>query len=454
MKYDVIIIGAGPGGIFAAYELMQRKPGLKVAVFEAGHALNRRHCPIDGEKIKTCIGCKSCSIMSGFGGAGAFSDGKYNITNDFGGTLYEYIGRKQALDLMRYVDEINLKYGGEGTKLYSTAGTRFKRLCIQNDLHLLDASVRHLGTDINYVVLENLYNDLKDKVEFFFDTPAQSIEATEECYLIRCAEEVFACEKCIVSVGRSGSKWMEQVCKELGIPTKSNRVDIGVRVELPAVVFSHLTDELYESKIVYRTKQYGDNVRTFCMNPKGAVVTENTNGIITVNGHSYEDPAKQTENTNFALLVAKHFSEPFKDSNGYGESIARLSNMLGGGVIVQRFGDLIRGRRSTPSRMNDAFITPTLNATPGDLSLVLPKRILDGIIEMIYALDKVAPGTANDDTLLYGVEVKFYNMEVEVNEKLESRYKGLYIIGDGSGITHSLSHASASGVHVARDIVK
>ena len=454
MKYDVIIIGAGPGGIFAAYELMQRKPGLKVAVFEAGHALNRRHCPIDGEKIKTCIGCKSCSIMSGFGGAGAFSDGKYNITNDFGGTLYEYIGRKQALDLMRYVDEINLKYGGEGTKLYSTAGTRFKRLCIQNDLHLLDASVRHLGTDINYVVLENLYNDLKDKVEFFFDTPAQSIEATEEGYLIRCADEVFACEKCIVSVGRSGSKWMEQVCKELDIPTKSNRVDIGVRVELPAVVFSHLTDELYESKIVYRTKQYGDNVRTFCMNPKGAVVTENTNGIITVNGHSYEDPAKQTENTNFALLVAKHFSEPFKDSNGYGESIARLSNMLGGGVIVQRFGDLIRGRRSTPSRMNDAFITPTLNATPGDLSLVLPKRILDGIIEMIYALDKVAPGTANDDTLLYGVEVKFYNMEVEVNEKLESRYRGLYIIGDGSGITHSLSHASASGVHVARDIAK
>ena len=454
MKYDVIIIGAGPGGIFAAYELMQRKPGLKVAVFEAGHALNRRRCPIDGEKIKTCIGCKSCSIMSGFGGAGAFSDGKYNITNDFGGTLYEYIGRKQALDLMRYVDEINLKYGGEGTKLYSTAGTRFKRLCIQNDLHLLDASVRHLGTDINYVVLENLYNDLKDKVEFFFDTPAQSIEVTEDGYLIRCADEVFACEKCIVSVGRSGSKWMEQVCKELGIPTKSNRVDIGVRVELPAVVFSHLTDELYESKIVYRTKQYGDNVRTFCMNPKGAVVTENTNGIITVNGHSYEDPAKQTENTNFALLVAKHFSEPFKDSNGYGESIARLSNMLGGGVIVQRFGDLIRGRRSTPSRMNDAFITPTLNATPGDLSLVLPKRILDGIIEMIYALDKVAPGTANDDTLLYGVEVKFYNMEVEVNEKLESRYRGLYIIGDGSGITHSLSHASASGVHVARDIAK
>ena len=454
MNYDVIIIGAGPGGIFAAYELVQKKPNMKIAVFEAGHALNKRHCPIDGEKIKTCIGCKSCSIMSGFGGAGAFSDGKYNITNDFGGTLFEYIGKKQALDLMHYVDEINLKYGGEGTKLYTTAGSRFKTLCIQNDLHLLDASVRHLGTDINYVVLENLYAYLEDKVDFFFDTPVQTIEVIDDGYSVKCKDASYDCKNCIVSVGRIGSKWMEKVCKELNIPTKSNRVDIGVRVELPASVFAHLTDELYESKIVYRTKQYEDKVRTFCMNPKGAVVNENTNGIITVNGHSYEDPSKQTENTNFALLVSKSFSEPFKDSNGYGESIARLSNMLGGGVIVQRFGDLIRGKRSTPSRMNGAFITPTLNATPGDLSLVLPKRILDGIIEMIYALDKVAPGTANDDTLLYGVEVKFYNMEVDVNDKLESRYKGLYIIGDGSGITHSLSHASASGVHVARDIAK
>ncbi len=453
MNYDVIIIGAGPGGIFAAYELMQHKPELKVAVFEAGHALEHRRCPIDGEKIKSCIGCKSCSIMSGFGGAGAFSDGKYNITNDFGGTLYKYIGKKQALELMRYVDDINMQHGGEGTKLYTTAGTRFKTVCIQNDLHLLDASVRHLGTDINYVVLENIYKDLKDRVDFFFDTPVESVGVYDNGYSVRCRDRSYTCKKCIISVGRSGSKWMEKVCKELKIPTESNRVDIGVRVELPAEVFSHITDELYESKIVYRTEKYGDRVRTFCMNPKGAVVTENTNGIITVNGHSYEDPAKQTENTNFALLVAKHFSEPFKDSNGYGESIARLSNMLGGGVIVQRFGDLIRGQRSTPKRIEEAFITPTLNATPGDLSLVLPKRILDGIIEMIYALDNVAPGTANDDTLLYGVEVKFYNMEVSVNEHLETRYPGLYIIGDGSGITHSLSHASASGVHVARSIV-
>lgn len=451
MVYDVIIVGAGPGGIFAAYELVQQKPELKIAIFEAGHSLENRKCPIDGNKIKSCINCKSCSIMSGFGGAGAFSDGKYNITNDFGGTLHEYIGKAKALELMKYVDEINLKFGGEGTKLYTTAGSRFKTECIRNDLHLLDASVRHLGTDINYIVLKNMFNYLKDKVEFFFDTPVVSITKSNNGYSVICKNATYECEKCIISVGRSGSKWMQTVCNELNIPTKSNRVDIGVRVELPSTVFAHLTDELYESKIVYRTETYGDKVRTFCMNPKGSVVTENTNGIITVNGHSYEDPNKQTENTNFALLVSQHFSEPFKDSNGYGESIARLSNMLGGGVIVQRFGDLIRGRRSTPSRIEDAFITPTLNATPGDLSLVLPKRILDGIIEMIYALDKIAPGTANEDTLLYGVEVKFYNMEVEVNKNLESKHKGLYILGDGSGITHSLSHASASGVHVARN---
>ena len=452
MNYDVLIIGAGPGGIFSAYELVKLNPQLKIGIFDAGHQLSKRHCPIDGDKVKSCIGCKSCSIMNGFGGAGAFSDGKYNITNDFGGTLHEYIGKQRALELMHYVDEINMRYGGEGTKLYSTAGSKFKKLCIQNGLHLLEASVRHLGTDINYVVLDNLYNDLKDKVDFYFDTPVESVSCVDGGYEIRCAEGTYTCKKCIISVGRSGSKWMETVCKELNISTKSNRVDLGVRVELPAEVFSHLTDELYESKILYRTQKYGDLVRTFCMNPRGAVVNENTNGIVTVNGHSYEDPAKQTDNTNFALLVAKHFSEPFKDSNGYGESIARLSNMLGGGVIAQRFGDLIRGRRSTPNRMNDSFMTPTLNATAGDLSLVLPKRILDGIIEMIYALDKIAPGTANDDTLLYGVEVKFYNMEVAVDEHLESCHKGLYIIGDGSGITHSLSHASASGIHVARDI--
>ncbi len=454
MKYDVIVIGAGPGGIFSAYQLMKKRPDLKVGVFEGGNELVRRHCPIDGVKIKTCIGCKSCSIMSGFGGAGAFSDGKYNITNDFGGTLYEYIGREKAIQLMEYVDSINLSHGGEGTKLYTTAGTRLKKTCIENKLQLLDASVRHLGTDINYVVLENLYEEMKDHIDFHFRTPVDRIEIIDrgdekKGYRVYYEEGSAEADYCIVSVGRSGSKWMEKVCRELEIPTKSNRVDIGVRIELPAVVFSDLTDELYESKIVYRTEKFEDSVRTFCMNPNGIVVNENTNGIVTVNGHSFEDPARKTDNTNFALLVSKHFSEPFKDSNGYGESIARLSNMLGGGVIVQRFGDLERGRRSNPARIAESTVQPTLKATPGDLSLVLPKRILDGIIEMIYALDKIAPGTANNDTLLYGVEVKFYNMEVALSGDLETNHPGLYVIGDGSGVTHSLSHASASGVYVA-----
>ena len=454
MDYDVIIVGAGPGGIFTAYELAKAERGLKVGVLELGKPLDKRHCPIDGKKVKSCIRCKTCSIMSGFGGAGAFSDGKYNITNQFGGTLYEHIGKTQAIELMQYVDKINLRHGGEGTKLYSTANSKIKRMCLENGLHLLDAQVRHLGTDINYVVLENIYNELKDRVDFHFETAVTGLKKIDGGYEAETEKGSFTCRKCVVSVGRSGSKWMEKVCASLGIPTLSNRVDIGVRVELPAEIFAHLTDELYESKIIYRTQKFEDMVRTFCMNPHGVVVNENTNGIVTVNGHSYEDPSKHTENTNFALLVSKHFSVPFKDSNGYGESIARLSNMLGGGVIVQRFGDLVRGRRSTEARIRESFVTPTLAATPGDLSLVIPKRILDGIIEMIYALDKIAPGTANDDTLLYGVEVKFYNMEVEIDDRLQTCSPGLYVIGDCSGVTHSLSHASASGVHAARCLLE
>ena len=451
-QYDVIIIGAGPGGIFSAYELVKKKPGMKIAVFEGGGPLSERRCPIDGVKVKKCIGCPTCSIMKGFGGAGAFSDGKYNITNDFGGTLYQHIGYEEALELMRYVDDINVAHGGQDTKLYSTSDDEFKKRCMQNKLKLLDASVRHLGTDINFVVLTQLYDELKDQVDFYFNTDVRELEHDDGIYTVTYDDGTAQAPYCIVSVGRSGSKWMEQVCKKLEIPTCSNRVDLGVRVELPAVIFEEITDALYESKIVYRTEKFEDNVRTFCMNPHGIVVNENTNGIVTVNGHSFEDPQKQTENTNFALLVAKRFSVPFKDSNGYGESIARLSNMIGGGVIVQRFGDLERGRRSTVKRIEEGLVRPTLESTTGDLSLVLPKRILDGVIEMIYALDKIAPGTANDDTLLYGVEVKFYNMEVELDEHLETKYHGLYIIGDGSGVTHSLSHASASGVYVARRI--
>ncbi|MGN0475111.1 MAG: FAD-dependent oxidoreductase, partial [Acutalibacteraceae bacterium] len=256
MDYDVIIIGAGPGGIFSAYELVKRNPELRIAIFEAGNALENRKCPIDGVKVKSCVGCKSCAIMNGFGGAGAFSDGKYNITNQFGGTLHEYIGKRTAIELMEYVDKINLAYGGEGTKLYSTANTKIKKLCLENSLHLLDASVRHLGTDINYIVLENLYNELKEKVTFFFCTPVERVALCDGGYEVYTKAGNYTGAKCIISAGRSGSKWMEQVCRDLEIPTKSNRVDIGVRVELPAEIFSHLTDELYESKIVYRTEKF------------------------------------------------------------------------------------------------------------------------------------------------------------------------------------------------------
>lgn len=454
MKYDVIIVGAGPGGIFSAYELTKQNKNLNILVLEAGNPLEKRKCPIDGKKIPSCIDCKPCAIMNGFGGAGAFSDGKYNITNEFGGNLYEYIGKKEALDLMNYVDEVNITHGGEKARKFSTANSELKKKCLQNDLHLLDASVRHLGTDINYVILENLYALLKEKVTFSFNSYVQAIVKNEQTYEVQTKDNAYQANEVIVCTGRSGSKWMQNICDTLQIETKSNRVDIGVRVEIPAAVFEHITEEVYESKIVYRTQKFQDKVRTFCMNPKGVVVSENTNGIVTVNGHSYEDKERFTDNTNFALLVSMHFTDPFKDSNEYGESIARLSNMLGGGIIVQRFGDLIRGQRSTPSRIEGSFLTPTYSATPGDLSLVIPKRQMDDIIEMIYALDKIAPGTASDDTLLYGVEVKFYNLQVEVDNNLETKHKGLYVIGDCSGVTHSLSHASASGVYVARKILE
>lgn len=452
--YDALIIGAGPGGLFAAYEFHKLHPELKIAVFEKGGPLASRHCPIDGDKIKSCIRCKTCSIMNGFGGAGAFSDGKFNITNEFGGTLHEYIGKKEATELMEYVDEINCELGGAKTRLYDNSNPAIARKCLQNNLHLLKAKVRHLGTDVNLIVLSNLYDRLKDHVDFYFHTPVASIEEITGGFLLKDEKgEEYAGRTCIVSAGRSGSAWMEKICQELDIPTESSRIDIGVRVEVPYETFSELTDSLYESKIVHRSTKYQDNVRTFCMNPHGVVVNENVNGIVTVNGHSYEDPALFTENTNFALLVSNHFTEPFTQSNQYGESIARLSNMLGGGVIVQRFGDLIRGQRSTADRIEKGFVRPTLQATPGDLSLVIPKRQLDDIIEMIYALDKICPSTASDDTLLYGVEVKFYNMQVRLSKELETRIDNLFVIGDGSGVTHSLSHASASGIYAARVIM-
>ena len=449
--YDIIIVGAGAAGVFMAYELTKQNCGAKVLVLEKGAPLAERACPISRGLTQRCIKCNPCHIMNGYGGAGSLSDGKYNITTSFGGDLHVYVGEDKAMELMEYVDSVLCSMGGSEAVLYSTANSELKTLALRHDLHLLDAKVRHLGTDRNVKILGNIYDYTKDKVEFRFRTVVSTVDRTADGFCVETENgEAFSCRDLVLAMGRSGSKLNQAICKKLDIPTSSNRVDLGLRVELPAEIFKHITDEVYESKLVYKTEKYGDRVRTFCMNPYGEVVTENTNGIITVNGHSYADPALRTENTNFALLVASRFTEPFRDSNEYGESIARLSNMLGGGVLVQRFGDLIKGRRSNESRMAKSFTRPTLKATPGDLALVMPKRQMDDIIEMIYALDKIAPGTANDDTLLYGVEVKFYNSTVAVDSNLETDIPGLYMLGDGSGVTHSLSQASASGVHVAR----
>ena len=454
-KYDIIIAGAGASGVFMAYELTKLACPARTLLVDKGAPLEKRLCPIKQGLTPTCVKCKPCHIMNGYGGAGTLSDGKYNITTQFGGELHKYVGHDKAMELMEYVDGVLCSMGGSDARLYHTS-SELKTRALQFDLHLLEARVRHLGTDRNVKILGRIYDYISAHINTRFYTELEKVEKLPGGGFKVTTDkgDELACRYLVLAAGRSGSRWISSVCDSLGIRQQKNRVDIGVRVELPAEIFRHITDDVYESKFVYQTDKYNDLVRTFCMNPYGEVVSENTNGIVTVNGHSYEDPAMHTENTNFALLVAKHFSEPFKDSNGYGESIARLSNMLGGGVIIQRFGDLIRGQRSTPKRIEESFVTPTLSATPGDLSLVMPKRILDGIIEMIYALDKIAPGTANDDTLLYGVEVKFYNMEVQLDKNLQTCHPGLFVIGDGSGVTHSLSHASASGVYVARYIAE
>ncbi|MCT4543966.1 MAG: NAD(P)/FAD-dependent oxidoreductase [Vallitalea sp.] len=451
--YDIIIVGAGAAGVFCAYELVKNNPDQKILMLEKGLPLEKRKCPKKTLGVKECK-CKTCSIMEGFYGAGGFSDGKYNITNNFGGDLYDYIGYDEALDLMWEVDKINLTMGGQEAKLYSTGNSNLKQEALKHDLHLLDAMVRHLGTDRNLIIASNMYDFIKDKIDIEFLSEVTDIDKEEDIFTVHTLKQSYKTKKLVVATGRTGSKWIGNLCNKFNISTKNNRVDIGVRVELPALVFKHITDEVYESKIVYKTEKYNDLVRTFCMNPYGEVVTENYGDITTVNGHSYADPKLHTENTNFALLVSNKFTEPFKNSNEYGESIAKLSNMLGGGVLMQRFGDLVKGRRSSERRMKKCFTKPTLEATPGDLSLVIPKRQLDNIIEMIYALDKIAPGTANEDTLLYGVEVKFYNSNIEVDSNLETKVKGLYVLGDCSGVTHSLSQAAASGIHVARILNK
>ena len=454
-SYDVAILGCGTAGIFAGYELAESLPSMKILMIEQGSDIHRRKCPIIDKKVFSCINCGSCGIMNGFGGAGAYSDGKFNFTTEFGGWLSEYIPDEECNQLFEYVDSVNIKFGAT-TERYSTRSeeaARIEKKALENDLHLLHAVVKHLGTENNLQILKDMFEYLEDRLEIRCNTQVVKIEPEDGHYILHFANGgSVRCTYLIAAPGRSGAEWFSQQCRELKLNLINNQVDIGVRVELPARVFEHITDVVYESKLKYRTKQYGDIVRTFCMNPYGHVVTENVEGIITVNGHSYTDPELRSENTNFALLVSNRFTEPFNEPYQYGKRIASLSNMLGGGVLVQRFGDLEKGIRTNEHRLKQSFTVPTLKATPGDLSLVLTKRHLDNIIEMIHALDKIAPGTANYDTLLYGVEVKFYSARLELSRELETKLPNMFAAGDGAGITRGLSQAGASGVYAARVI--
>lgn len=454
--YDVGIIGGGPAAIFAAYEFVLKYPEVKVIMLEEGHDIRKRSCPISLKKVDQCINCVPCNIMRGFGGAGAFSDGKYNFTTEFGGWLNEYLSKEEVIELIDYVDQLNLEQGAPA-EYFTTKNSTISRKALGHDLHLLNAKVRHLGTENNLRILEHISDILKEKITLICDIKVEKIKVVGEKFELLTnnpEKNNVNCQYLIAAPGRAGAEWFSGQCIDLGLKLINNQVDVGVRVEVPADVFAHITDEVYEAKLVYRTKQYGDLVRTFCMNPNGYVVAENTDGIITVNGHSYRDVSMHSKNTNFALLVSNTFTEPFKEPLQYGKKIASFSNMLGGGVLVQRFGDLIKGRRTDEKRLSKSFTKATLKATPGDLSLVLPKRHLDNIIEMIYALDKIAPGMSNDDTLLYGVEVKFYSSRLELSNKLETKIPNMFAIGDGAGVTRGLSQASASGVYVAREIAK
>lgn len=455
--YDTVIIGCGEAGLYAAYELLQLSPDIKIAILEKGKDIKHRSCPIVAGKVKECINCPTCAIMNGFGGAGAFSDGKFNFTTDFGGWLTDFMPGKEVMDLIEHVDSINVKFGATEER-YSTASKEamdLSKKALQVDLHLLQASCKHLGTENNLRILTNIYDYLKERVDLLFNSDVVEIRKDDEMVAVLKNGDEYSGDYMVAAPGRSGAEWFADQCRNLGLKLTNNQVDIGVRVELPAIIFQHITDVVYESKLVYRTKQYGDRVRTFCMNPYGYVVAENVDGIQTVNGHSYSDEKLRSENTNFALLVSSRFTEPFNEPYRYGKHIASLSNMLGGGVLLQRYGDLMRGTRTTEHRLAKSTVKPTLTAaTPGDLSLALPKRQLDDIIEMIQALDKIAPGTANYDTLLYGAEVKFYSSRIQLNNNLETAVDNFFAIGDGAGITRGLAQAGASGVKVARVIAE
>lgn len=466
-NYDVVIVGGGPMGIFTAYELLRKSPNLSVLLIEQGYDIYNRRCPILMKKTTKCpknkkggSGCfPSCSLTSGFGGSGAYSDGKFNITSEFGGWMTDYLEEDVVLDLIKYVDSINLEHGAptEVTNPYTPEVLNIEKRGIAHGLKLLRSEVRHLGTEINLQVLKNIYEEMKPKMDFAFTTKVNDVIVEDEIAkgVILENGDVISSKYVVLGVGRCGADWLSKTLSAHGINFTNNKVDIGVRVETNDIIMDEINKYLYEGKFIYNAS-VGTTVRTFCSNPSGHVVIENHNGIMVCNGHAYNDVKLGSKNTNFALLVSHEFDDPFKDPNEYAYEISKLANKLSGGsVIVQKYGDIKKGRRSTQRRIDEGFVKPTLKeAVPGDLGLVFPYNTMKSLIEMVEALDAVTPGIANDHTLFYGVEAKFYSDRPEVTNEFETKIKNLYVGGDGAGITRGLAQAGASGVWVARAIIK
>lgn len=468
MEFDVIIVGAGPCGYFSAYELAIKRPNLKVCLIDRGLDILKRRCPVMQHKIEKCPQNKdglrecfpACSITNGFGGSGAYSDGKFNITNEFGGWLNDYISDEKLLELINYVDSINLKFGA--TDIITNPDTpkvkEIERRAISVGVKLLRSKVRHLGTEENIKILEKIYHFLEKKITMIFQKSVKDIvvEHDEIQGVLLENDELIKAKYVLLAVGREGSKWLNNIFEKRNINMSQNQVDIGVRVETSNLIMDEINENLYEGKFIYRTS-VGTTVRTFCSNPSGHVVMENYEGVVNVNGHSFNDKKLGSNNTNFALLVSHHFEEPFKKPNEYALKVSSLANQLAcGSVLVQRYGDILQGRRSTTKRINESFIKPTLKeAVPGDLALCLPYKTMRSIMEMIEVLDKITPGIATEHTLLYGVEAKYYSAHPDITKELElTNIKNLFVGGDGAGITRGLAQAGACGVYIAHTIIE